>query len=568
MRRNMLCQAPQGTLLNLAMQMPSFLFVTMAVITLASSHSPSAHHASLTNFATMVGVPEAVGGPVGNMFDNPTCGTAHGGTRQYTANSVTYLYDHGPIDNVSNILPIPQTLGLGPDANPQSYSHCGKWLNAVWGDATNDSIVYAFYHQEWNCDYARDSFTNKSVGYAMSVDGGKSFSPYPDANNQMIAGANFTTTHQTGEGDHGVVRVGNWLYLFFTEWGGWRGATTVGVARSSVTPEENGRPVGSPGTWWKWHNGSFSSPGIGGPSDLFHLPGTTVALIEQLNVVVSVGLCWGGSVCVSAYNLSSTSGVQNFPSDTDWYVAPGGPLFTSGPGSWDRNTNATELYAYLSMIGPHGNDRPLPSNASFVYFTYLLPGQGFGARYLVRRPVRYLVSSSLSPPPSLAALSVWRSEDAAVEWWTSGPVIQSVEYPWSATPFTLAAPSVALVLTARPASSNASDWVELVDCVVTTNYTTSSAIKQNVTLSVASECSGTGRYSMRPVGWIATHAMAIQELAWVDGGVVDPATHETLSLRAVALYSSGAERATMQTKHEATTRVNGASLLLGHALAY
>lgn len=87
-------------------------------------------------------------------------------------------------------------------------------------------LVHGYYHQEWHCNYADQLYTNKSVAYAVSHDGGHTFLPSPAPGpsnpgaNQIIAGANFSATHQTGEGDHTVVRVGDWLYLYFIEWDG------------------------------------------------------------------------------------------------------------------------------------------------------------------------------------------------------------------------------------------------------------------------------------------------------------------------------------------------------------
>ena len=56
--------------------------------------------------------------------------------------------------------------------------------------------------------------------------------------NQLIGGANFSTGHQTGEGDHGVVAFNGALLLYFIEWdapSGIHGGTSAGVARSGHT---------------------------------------------------------------------------------------------------------------------------------------------------------------------------------------------------------------------------------------------------------------------------------------------------------------------------------------------
>jgi hypothetical protein len=51
------------------------------------------------------------------------------------------------------------------------------------------------------CDYARNSYTNKSIAYAESTDGGLNFTKAGHPQNQIILPpeGNTTTVHQTGE---------------------------------------------------------------------------------------------------------------------------------------------------------------------------------------------------------------------------------------------------------------------------------------------------------------------------------------------------------------------------------
>ena len=163
--------------------------------------------------ASVVEVPEVVGGPVSNMFDSPFLALLKhdNSTVGYTANSVSYLWSNG--SDINAVLAVADDTGLGPDGANTSYSHCGKWLNAAWVDESD--VIHGYFHQEWHCDYADGLYTNKSVGYARSVDGGRTFVPFPQpsesnpAANQIRAGSNFTSTHQTGEGDHQTLQVGH-----------------------------------------------------------------------------------------------------------------------------------------------------------------------------------------------------------------------------------------------------------------------------------------------------------------------------------------------------------------------
>ena len=141
--------------------------------------------------------------------------------------------------------------------------------------------------KEWRCDYADALYTNKSVGYAVSEDGGLTFRAATGANpsyGQLIASPNSTTAHQTGEGDHGVVRIGEYLYMLFIDWDGpaaIHGGTTVGLARSAVTDR------GRPGAWRKWFNGTFAEPGVGGRADVVWAPGTAVYAVPPAGGAVA-----------------------------------------------------------------------------------------------------------------------------------------------------------------------------------------------------------------------------------------------------------------------------------------
>jgi hypothetical protein len=106
---------------------------------------------------TVVGVPEVQGGPTCCMFDSPYLGVAlsPSAVAAYTANSNTYLYALGP--TVDSLLPSPAPVGLGPDPDVTSYSHCGKWLNAAWVDGAG--LVHGYFHQEWHCDYADGDYS-------------------------------------------------------------------------------------------------------------------------------------------------------------------------------------------------------------------------------------------------------------------------------------------------------------------------------------------------------------------------------------------------------------------------
>ena len=134
--------------------------------------------------------------------------------------------------NLTDLVPGPPSVGglgvpvgLNHSASPTAMDHCGCWLQAAASlPADTPGLVRGYYHEEFNCDYARNGFTNKSIAYAESTDGGLTFAKKGWPHNQIIqpSGANTTATaargQQVGEGDHSLVVSGDWLFLFFYEW--------------------------------------------------------------------------------------------------------------------------------------------------------------------------------------------------------------------------------------------------------------------------------------------------------------------------------------------------------------
>lgn len=455
---------------------------------LALSHTTASLSSSST-YTTLVGAPTIQAGPTCCLFDSPFLALqSSAGTVGYSANSNTDVVSRG--DDISAWLPAPAPTGLSPDANNSSYSHCGKWMNAAFVDAANASVVHGFFHQEWQCNYTR-GFTNKSIGYAISYDGGLSFTP-SGPNVQIIAGNNFSTAQACGEGDHGVVRVGDYLYLYYMEWNGPGGRTTIGVARALVSD------VGAPGTWTKWFNNSFGvEPGVGGRSDeLNGIAGTAVYRVPgAADALVSVGMAWGGPLAISWGD-----GVTQFA------AADAGPIFTFTRSSWVRDKNSSELCGYPALASARGSpDRTLNvSTPLFVFFTYLARGDDFSRRWLIRRPLRVLQSASASaatPPTALATLSLWTDAAGERRWATTGAVTPSTPGNYSFTA------SIALVATSP--TPVAAALVALTDCV--------SDQFGAVVLTLPDEC-GSGAFnggkSLRVSGFIATTAADAAALGW------------------------------------------------------
>jgi hypothetical protein len=309
------------------------------------------------------------------MFDQPFLALDIGSNVvSWTANAETYEYGNG--SSVDALLPSPIYTGLGPSPNATDLDHCGAWLNAAWFDGV---LLHGYYHQEWQCDYAHNFMTNKSIGYAVSDDGGRSFSKPGHPNNAIITAPNTTLAHQSGEGDHGVVQMGEFLMLYFRDWLGFNGAATISVARANTSTG------GLPGSWWKLYRGSFDSgsPGLGGASDMLdNITGTAVYPFPLGGGLVSVGTDGTGHPTLAF----STDGLH-------WQRAEQ-PLLYVEPGNWNRSVQpSVELFGYWSLSGPQGaTDTAGPRVYAFA--TYWPPGSV--ERYLVRRPVDLYADISIA----------------------------------------------------------------------------------------------------------------------------------------------------------------------------
>ena len=451
--------------------------------------------------STVIGVPEVVGGPTCCMFDSPFLGlqVTSDTVIGYTSNSDSYVYSKGT--NISNNLQIPYRIGLDPDPNITGYSHCGKWINAGWVDNTT-GIVYAYYHQEWHCDYAEGDYTNKSIGFAVSYTNGSSFE-VPNSMTQIIAGNNFSTSHQCGEGDHGVVYFNNYLYLYFLEWDSdpsIHGGTSLGLARAV--------PPGLPGTWYKYHNGDFTSPGVGGNADtISNIAGTAIYSIPTLNLLISIGVIFSAPLNV-AY---STDGIN-------WIPSPAGPMFTAGWSNWNRNKNSSELFGYPSLTGLYGSNYGLPSDqTNYMYVTYLAPGYDFTRRWMIRRPVDMYISTNTSIiPPSLASVSEWVCTPSAfpttnIPWITTGPIV-----PDTANNCQLNNSLLMYMLTSN--NNNDNIFIEIFECGMPVIIESIPVANSTVTAyTLDGEC-GTGNFIngtiIRTSGWISSTETDMSNSGW------------------------------------------------------
>src|SRR3984893_13436826 len=197
-----------------------------------------------------VGVPYVARGPgaiAGSWFTEFKL--PDGRYRGFTALGSTLAIDGKDAYSMGG--PAVTVLKPGPPGSPSS---CGEWIQHV--ELAGKTLV-GWVHNETACNYAKGQ-THASMTIATSSDYGLSWKiegPIISGTNPPAAGKG------TGDSCPTVIRgKDEFYYAYCLRNGGqsWNGGYTF-LARAPVAQP-------GPGNWKKFHNGSFSEPGVGGAS--------------------------------------------------------------------------------------------------------------------------------------------------------------------------------------------------------------------------------------------------------------------------------------------------------------
>lgn len=335
--------------------------------------------------------PEVIAGP-GNDIDTifNTLRTPEG-LFGYTGNATTYAWFGSSLEDMVRLsTPV---IGRGTDGR---FDECGAWLN---GARRVGDRIYGWYHAEEDCAYP---ITHKSVAFAESRDGGRTFERvgYP-GNRVLTADVAFDgDVDRDDAGDPSFVDVDGYHYMYFLATADWR----VHLARSPIGE-------GGPGTWTKYFEGGFTEPGLGGRSSPipglagFHGAAWDDAFHQLISLTLTPGT-WSLGLAASPDGLSFTP--------FEHLLIPLVDL------DWDRGPGDNELLAYPSLVGLDGDNQHI-GESFWLYHMYLLPGEGFDRRYLLRRRVtREAVAPGDAVGP-ITRLALVRSRKAAVsdDWVTT-----------------------------------------------------------------------------------------------------------------------------------------------------
>jgi hypothetical protein len=158
----------------------------------------------------------------------------------------------------------PNLFSLGP-AKPVAFNNTvngGRWMEAVW--RADDGVLYGWYHHEPVGLCPGTTLTAPKIGAARSEDNGATWIDLGfvlearprmlrcDAKNGYFAG---------GHGDFCVLLDPEQRYLYFLFGNYAGGLEEQGVAMARMEWRHRDAPVGHV---WKWHQGGWTEPGLGG----------------------------------------------------------------------------------------------------------------------------------------------------------------------------------------------------------------------------------------------------------------------------------------------------------------
>ena len=383
------------------------------------------HPDFITSLRVRVGVPLVARGPAPDIADASFTAIQlpNGKFRGFTAAGTTWAIDgNHPYDMGGAAVAV---LKAGP---PNTTDSCGQWLVHV---ELEGKTLFGWNHNETACNYAKYGQTHASMTLASSSDYGHTW---------KIEGLIISSTDppkdgkETGDSCSNVVRgQDGYDYAYCAHNGGhsWDGGYTFAARAPSSDP--------GPGKWKKYFNGAWSEPGVGGKASTIDGAGSA----WWNTTGETTGLNW----------VKGGIGLIESQDHLHFKTILAQPLLLTEPGDWSRK-NGLELVSYADLIDAKTGLNQLDDHWLLTYM-YLNPGENFGKRYLIFRPVDISWSRSPGEPQVGEMLTHWYDAAQHDHWATIAPV------PGNYSAYRLVAQLGYMMTAPDPAKSS----VELEECI-------------------------------------------------------------------------------------------------------
>lgn len=319
------------------------------------------------------------------------------GTKLWLTSEVrSYRYSRQDLNNLtpqgrtSNGNPIPVFLPSNPGGTEFDADYVG--FGSVL-PSQNPGELIGIYHAEHHCPGKPNNPYTATVGVATSTDGGISWT----RKGAIITGRTHNTScdkpRVSGAGQPSAIKIGDYLYVYYTDW-------STGYPDQIYLARAPFNVATTPGNYKKWHNGDFSTPGLGGES---------TPIISRPEPVSE-------SVFVSLANISFNTYLNRylllFQASNGFYTA----LSTDGiffdtpqmvPITFPKNLGNLATgdiwYYYATLISPNTPGGWETNQTGYLYYSKGQHNTSYHTMY--RRPFTFnllLPTSTATPTPTAA----------------------------------------------------------------------------------------------------------------------------------------------------------------------
>jgi len=256
-------------------------------------------------------------------------------------------------------------LSAASPVNFKTINPWPTWMEATWVDPSGP--VFGWYHQEhWGVCGSSSRLAVPQIGAAVSYDGGET---WRDMGPILTAGDPVNCNEQNGyfAGGNGDVSVipdhdHQFFYFFFGHYGGPLEEQGVVVARMPFAAR-----FGPAGEVWKYYNGAWTEPGIGGHTTPI-FPAKVGWQDSNTNAFWGPSIEWNAYLQSFVMLLNHSCCTTGFPQD-GIFASFGTDL--SNPDAWSkpkRFLNSTGWYPQVLGRGDHGTDSTVGEKARlYVY---------------------------------------------------------------------------------------------------------------------------------------------------------------------------------------------------------